>query len=247
MSVLARVFEEAGLTTVALALVKEHAQKVRPPRALFVPFPFGYVLGRANDPEFQHRVITAALDLLDRPGPPVLEEFPEDAGPGTMPQASEIKAAANGTGLSAADEVTALRPFYERWVEAHHGRTAVGLCGVPQRRFRGLIRSLEAFANGEAAELAGPGSESQKSKLNSKFNEKPEDMPLLRYIRYCADDLKAFCYEARMAQRPEVSEPELHRWFWGETAVGKLLAGIAQQMNASEDPALKNAASGIAR
>ena len=28
------------------------------------------------------------------------------------------------------------------------------------------------------------------------------------------DDLKAFYYEARMAQRPHVSEPELHRWFW---------------------------------
>jgi hypothetical protein len=234
--VLARVFEEAGLTTIALALVKEHAQKVRPPRALFVPFPFGYVLGRANDPEFQHRVIAAALDLLDRPSPPVLEEFPEDAGPDTMPQASEIKAASNGTGLSAADEVTALRPFYERWVEAHGGRTAVGLCGIPQRRFRGMIRSLESYVNSPESEFP-----------ESQFGEKPAELPLPRFIRFCADDLKAFCYEARMAQRPEVREPELHRWFWGETAVGKLLAGIADRMNASEDPALKNAANGIAR
>ncbi|MDA1218554.1 MAG: hypothetical protein O2909_03840 [Chloroflexi bacterium] len=239
MSVLARVFEAAGLTTIALALINEHVQKVRPPRALFVPFPFGYVLGRANDPEFQHRVIAAALDLLNRTEPPVLEEFPEDAGPDTMPQASEIQpstnaatnAATNGTSLNAADEVTALRPFYERWVESHGGRTAVGLCGVPQRRFRGVIRFLEAYADGE----------------ESEFSERPAELPIPRFIRYCADDLKAFFYEARMAQRAEVTEPELHRWFWGETAVGKLLASIADGMNATEDPVLKNAAYGIAR
>jgi hypothetical protein len=229
--VLARVFEAAGLTTIALALIQEHVRKVRPPRALFVPFPFGYALGRANDPEFQHRVIAAALDLLDRPGPPVLEEFPEDAGPDTMPQASEVNSTAGGISLSAADELTALRPFYERWVESHGGRTAVGLCGIPQRRFRGVIRFLESYANGE----------------ESEFGERPDDLPLPRFIRYSADDLKAFCYEARMAQRPEVAEPDLHRWFWGETAVGKLLARVAEGMNASEDPALKNAANGIAR
>jgi hypothetical protein len=94
----------------------------------------------------------------------------------------------------------------------------------------------------------GGESEFREFKLQeSKFSEKPDDMLLPRYIRYCADDLKAFCYEARMAQRPEVSEPDLHRWFWGETAVGKLLACIAERMNASEDPALKSAANGIAR
>jgi hypothetical protein len=94
-----------------------------------------------------------------------------------------------------------------------------------------VIRFLESYANGE----------------ESEFGERPDDLPLPRFIRYSADDLKAFCYEARMAQRPEVAEPDLHRWFWGETAVGKLLARVAEGMNASEDPALKNAANGIAR
>ena len=41
MSVLARVFEEAGLTTVSIVLVREHAEKVKPPRALFIRYPDG--------------------------------------------------------------------------------------------------------------------------------------------------------------------------------------------------------------
>ena len=68
MSVIARVLEEAGLPTVSIALIKEHAEKVKPPRALFVPFPYGYPLGKPNDAEFQHRVIESVLELLQRPG-----------------------------------------------------------------------------------------------------------------------------------------------------------------------------------
>ena len=148
-----------------------------------------------------------------------------------MPQASEITTAPTSAPLNSADEVTALRPFYERWLESHDGRTAVGLCGVPQRRFRGVIRFLEAYANGE----------------DTDFAERPEGVPVPRFIRYCSDDLKAFFYEARMTQRPEAVETDLHRWFWGDTAVGKLLTTIAENMNATEDPVLKNAAYGIAR
>jgi hypothetical protein len=79
--VLARVLEEAGLTTVTIAMVREHAAKVRPPRALFVPFPFGYALGKPNDSALQHRVIGAALELLRREQGPVLEDFPEEEVP----------------------------------------------------------------------------------------------------------------------------------------------------------------------
>ena len=50
-----------------------------PPRALWVPFPLGRPLGAAGDAAFQHRVIAAALALLDRPEGPVLEDFPETA------------------------------------------------------------------------------------------------------------------------------------------------------------------------
>jgi hypothetical protein len=229
--VLARVFEEVGLTTITLAMVREHAQKVKPPRALFVPFPFGYALGKPNDPQLQHRVLGAALDLLQREQGPALEDFPEEKAPQALIQASAVQPVAAEAKQDPADEVTTLRVFYERWVEDHSGRTAVGLCGVPQRRWRGVIRFLESFSRGADADMT----------------ERPAGVPVPQFIRYCIDDLKAFYYEARMAQRPHVSESELHRWFWGKTALAHLIRAVAQRMNASDDPALKYFANGLAR
>jgi hypothetical protein len=228
--VLAHVFEGAGLTTLTLAMVREHAERVKPPRALFVPFPFGYALGKPNDPQLQHRVIGAAIDLLQREQGPVLEDFPEEEAPEPLPQASGVQGMVTAT-KDPADEVTTLRAFYERWVEDHNGRTAVGLCGIPQRRWRGVIRFLEAYSRGQDADM----------------KERPAGMPVPQFIRYCVDDLKAFCYEARMAQRPTVSETDLHQWFWSETAIGQLVRSVAQRMNAGDDPALKYFAYGLAR
>ena len=245
MSVLARVFEAAGLTTVAIALVREHAMRTRPPRALWVPFYFGYALGKPDDPAFQHQVIAAALSTLDADGGPVLADFPEDAGPIGMPQASEVAAAAppgsNGSGnvpadgaragaLDAADTLTALRPYYERWLE-QRGRTAVGITGIPQRRFRGIVRFLEAYAESDGADM----------------DERPADVTVPQFARYCADDLKAFCYEARMMQRPNDAEPDIHRWFWGESAVGALIDRITQRLNATGDARLQATAYGLSR
>ena len=233
MSVLARVFEAAGLTTVAIALVREHAERVRPPRALWVPFYFGYALGKPDNPEFQHQVISAALSTLDTPRGPVLADYPDDAGPIGMPQASEVAASTNGDAdrtLDAAGEITALRGYYERWQE-QRGHTAVGITGIPQRRFRGIIRFLEAYAESDDADM----------------NERPADVSVPQFVRYCADDLKAFCYEARMAQRPNDNETDIHRWFWGETAVGTLIDSITQRLNATDDPSLKAMAYGLSR
>ena len=235
MSVLARVFESAGLTTVAVALVREHAQRVRPPRALWVPFYFGYALGKPDDPDFQHQVIAAMLATLEADAGPVLADYPEEAGPIGMPQASEVAAASNGNGsaakpLDAAGEITALRGYYERWQE-QRGRTAVGITGIPQRRFRGIIRFLEAYSESDAADM----------------DERPADVSVPQFARYCADDLKAFCYEARMAQRPDDSETDIHRWFWGETAIGALIDRITQRLNATGDAKLQATAYGLSR
>ena len=52
---------------------------MQPPRALWVSFPLGRPLGKPRDSAFQHRVIKAALDLLNRSKGPILEDYPEDA------------------------------------------------------------------------------------------------------------------------------------------------------------------------
>lgn len=80
----AAALERAGISTVTLVLLREVAERVRPPRAMWVPFPHGYPLGAPGDPDLQHRVIEAALRLLERDDldPPVLTSLPEDAGHG---------------------------------------------------------------------------------------------------------------------------------------------------------------------
>jgi hypothetical protein len=67
--------ERAGIATVSISLLREVTSVIRPPRALFVPFPMGYPLGAPNDAPLQHRIIAAALGLLEKNDVPVLEEF----------------------------------------------------------------------------------------------------------------------------------------------------------------------------
>lgn len=77
VSLVAAELERRGIATVVIQLLKRVAEKVRPPRALWVPFLHGYPLDRPHDPRRQRAVIEAALSLLEEPGqePPVLSEF----------------------------------------------------------------------------------------------------------------------------------------------------------------------------
>jgi hypothetical protein len=71
-----RAIEEVGVSTVSITLVKSITEQVKPPRALAVPFRFGYPLGEPNNPKLQRRIILAALELLKDTGPPpILKEL----------------------------------------------------------------------------------------------------------------------------------------------------------------------------
>jgi hypothetical protein len=69
--------ERRGISTVAIQLLRNVAEKVRPPRALFVPFKHGYPLDAPNSPQRQHAVLEAALQLLEDPSltAPVLRDY----------------------------------------------------------------------------------------------------------------------------------------------------------------------------
>ncbi len=68
VSLVAAECERRGISTVAIALLREAAQKLQPPRALFAPFPHGYPLDRPDEPAAQRAVIEAALAMLQEPG-----------------------------------------------------------------------------------------------------------------------------------------------------------------------------------
>lgn len=77
MSLVAAALEQQGISTVVVQLLRLVTEKVRPPRALIVPFRHGYPLDSPNDPEKQRAVITAALNLLANPDlkPPAIVEY----------------------------------------------------------------------------------------------------------------------------------------------------------------------------
>jgi hypothetical protein len=81
VGLVAAELERQGIATVAIQLLREIAERVRPPRALLVPFRHGYPLGRPGDSAQQHAVIEAALHLLEDPSLPVpiLAEYSEGA------------------------------------------------------------------------------------------------------------------------------------------------------------------------
>ena len=233
MGVLARVLEANGVATTSISLVREHTEKVKAPRALFVPFPFGHALGRPNDPALQHRVLRAALDLFSAPAGPVLADFPDDAEPGDQPAAPRQASAIAPAATPAIDPLTELRELGGRrplWMAKHAGRTAFGLSGVPADRFDDVVRGLQRFAD-----------------TGADMPERPAAVALPAFIRWCADDLKTLAFEGYMAMTPEAGGDEIARWFWGTTAIGQLLRRVRDRLDASDDPKWKAAAFGIAR
>ena len=224
MSGLAHYFEDEGVPTVVVALLKEQAEKVRPPRALWVPFPLGRPFGAPDHAEQQRRVLRAALTLLEAPSGPVLVDFDEaDAPEGEdgawvcpvsfAPQATEE----DDIGRRVADEVTMLRPWHDLGVE-RRGRTALGLSKVP---VEAAAAWLAAFTEGQAPPATVP------------------ERPLFDNLRWAAEDLKTFYYEAATARPGSASGTRLESWFWEESAAGELLKALRRRCLVDGDDALR--------
>jgi hypothetical protein len=60
-----RAIEAAGLPTVGISLQKEVTRRVRPPRALFLRYPFGHPMGEAFAVSQQRAILAAALSALE--------------------------------------------------------------------------------------------------------------------------------------------------------------------------------------
>lgn len=77
MCLVAAELERHGISTIAIVLLREIAERVRPPRALCVPFRHGYPLDTPGDAARQIAVIDAALRLLEERSatPPLLVNY----------------------------------------------------------------------------------------------------------------------------------------------------------------------------
>ncbi len=227
MSGLAKFLEDEGLATTLIALVRRQAEDVRPPRALWVPFPLGRPFGAAGDAAFQIRVLKAALALLDRDFGPVLEDFreeaPEDAvegdGEGWVCPVNFPKpeAASEGERLNAVlAEIQELAPWYELSV-GRRERTTVGTLGLKPEdaaRFIGrFTQDMTILSPLEGVEIADA-------------------------LRLASEDLKAYYCEAATAQPGKGSADRVLQWFWLETQGAALIKNLRKTCKTSQVPAI---------
>ena len=235
MSGLAHYLEDEGIATVAIALIRKHAEEMRPPRALAVPFELGRPFGAPDEPDFQRRVVTAAFDLLAREAGPVLEDFPE-APPGAAAEeqhgwACPVNFAApvdetNDVELvrtALEREIVLLRPWYEESQRNRKGRTAYGISGRTPEEIAAFL--AETVVNRTEAPNPFP------------------DLPFVAGFKRMADDIRIFYTEAAIA-RPgtKANDVALAEWMYGETTLGKVLIEIRNWMMESDDKMMKTIA-----
>jgi D-proline reductase (dithiol) PrdB len=60
-----RAIEADGIPTVGISILKEVTEKVRPPRTLFLGYPFGHPLGEAFNARQQRTILLDALGALE--------------------------------------------------------------------------------------------------------------------------------------------------------------------------------------
>jgi D-proline reductase (dithiol) PrdB len=77
VGLLAREIEACGVTTVALALVRELAVLVKAPRMLYLHWPFGHALGEPYKPEQQYTVLHDVFSMAwSAPRPGLIVDLP---------------------------------------------------------------------------------------------------------------------------------------------------------------------------
>ena len=229
MSAIGHYLEAAGLPTVSISLIRLHTEKMRPPRALWVPFELGRPLGVPNDAAFQTKVLRAALNLLDRNDGPIIEDFTEEA-PSSASSASDEGwtcpvsfPAPVGEETAAAAlkrEVASLKPW-QALAEERRGRTTYGQSGL----------AIDAVAD-YVAEFASGERSGDPSPL--------EGVTPAEAFKRLTDDLQAFYQEAATAQPGHGgSHADVLDWFWGQTKAGKLLLECRDRASAGDDKRLK--------
>ncbi|MBI4184473.1 MAG: hypothetical protein HY521_10790 [Proteobacteria bacterium] len=215
MGGLGHYLEREGIATTQISLIRVHSEKIRPPRALAVPFELGRPLGTPDDPGFQKRVLRAALALLEAGEGPVLADFPERP-PGPAPDltgwACPINLARPAETLSGperlaralAEEVGRLGTWHAISRE-RRGRTTVGVSGL----------EIDAIARFLAAFVGDPATPSPRA-----------DRSLAVMLKTASEDLKAYYLEAATAQPGAAPSRALEDWFWGETTAGRVLLAL---------------------
>lgn len=220
MSGLAHFLEDEGLSTVVVALVREHVVKMQPPRALWVPFELGRPFGTPNDIELQQRILKTALSLLDEPGQePLLQDYAEEAGfrdgdsNWVFPR------------LDTRSVFTEARSVLTIWHEAQKrsNRTTFGISGLSPEA---AIEYINHYHSPDPM-------------------PNPKGMAPVSRARFAIDDIKALYFEMALADDGRPSPYHLNEWFWKQTLAGKMILEFQDATRLSDDKNLRLIASSL--
>jgi hypothetical protein len=234
---LSHYIEAEGIATAGISLIREHTERIKPPRAPWVPFELGRPFGPPNHPEFQKDVLRSLLALFSREAGPVLEDYPhespvtdesDEAWSCVLPLPPLDTGASSSEALRHAllQEVGNLAPWYAESVR-RRGRSTFGLSGASVDQMDEIADFLARLAAGEDP---------------SPPQGLTEPMP--QALRFMVDDVKAYYMEAANEQ-PGASTPggvRMWRWFYHETRMGQVLYDLRDRLAAEQ--AAQTAANG---
>ena len=197
-----------------LALIRDHVERLKPPRALYVPFPLGRPLGKPDDPPFQRSVIEAALALTTEQEGPVLVDFPIEVADGAAePLSCPLPPREHAELPAAVDEALGLRAAYRCNLETS-GRTLVGRAISADE----VTRAIEAF-------IAIAGGESWKE-------QGLQGHPLL-----WSRDITSYYEEAAASLADHVPAARAaETWFYQKTEAGKVLLEARAKLKEAGEP-----------
>jgi hypothetical protein len=213
---LGHVFNDAGLAAVGIVSVRQQAEAIAPPRALYCDFPLGRPLGKPNDPPYQRRVLDAAFALLERTDGPFIVDFPETiTDEADLPLACPLPPRHDPDAHPAVDEARGLRPAWQRTYAAN-GATQVGRVVTPD----GIGDAVALFA----------------AVADDEVNWKSVSWPG-RDLTAALMDIRLYYEEAAFALADHV--PGAHQsdaWFYEATEMGALLRRFKERVEAQDPP-----------
>jgi hypothetical protein len=225
VSAVGHYLEQAGIPTVQISLIREHTEALSAPRALWVPFMLGRPLGAPNDVNFQTRVLKSALDLITRLDGPVLEDFQEEAPPDSLEASASglvcpisfPKLITEGSmSLRIAHEIEQLQAWHTLSLYARK-KSKLGITGRTPSELGAFLASwLDSYP----------------MELKTELELEP-----FMAVKFAADELKIFYYEAKAMQPSRHSAKSIEMWFWFETTAGDLLIKLREKFARDGDPA----------
>ena len=202
--------ESEGIQTTGIALFREIAETMKPPRILWVSFPLGRPLGKPSDAAFQTEVIKHTLALLDAEQGPVLEDYPIDlpdidTPPPACPVSFQRKRDDESWRGRLSKEVGTLTPWYELGFK-RRGRSTVGVCesSIPD-----IVADVTTWAD-----------------------DVTQPFPEASWLKLALEDLKSFYSEAITAQPGDYEAGYADALIFDDTVLGEL---IVHYVNHFED------------